>query len=367
MHPPAYLPPTVMFNWLLRLLSSTPDAKPAAKPVPAPAAAAPSPAQAPKVQNIATHAALSTQRDQVDFVFSSWLFEAENHPDVFTNGNEDAILAALDATVKSEESGAHMVRRMPGVIPQLLQTLRNSDFSGAELARTISHDVVLVAEVLRMANSAAYNPGAPITSIDHAILILGQNGLRQLITGVAFKPIIDLKSGGFTRMVAPRLWAQSERCAAACAQLARNEPVDPLETFLAGLIHNVGLTVSLRVIDKISDGRQPVGSPTFCNALSAYGRALTVNIAREWHFPDAVVTAIAEQDDKTPGKSISPLGRVLMMADHLSKIDTLSRNKHLDADDPHVLEDLTDKEIDCLRRLVAEEERDWVAVTSARQ
>ena len=354
-----------MLNWLLRLFSSAPHAKPAASP--APASAAPVPAPVPKVQNIATHTALSTQRDQVDFVFSSWLFEAENHPDVFTNRNEDTILAALDATVKSEESGAHMVRRMPGVIPQLLQSLRSSDFSGTELARTISHDVVLVAEVLRMANSAAYNPGAPIASIDHAILILGQNGLRQLITGVAFKPIINLNSGSFTRKVAPRLWAQSERCAAACAHLARNEPVDPLEAFLVGLIHNVGLTVSLRVIDKISDGRQPVGSPTFCNALAAYGRALTVNIAREWHFPETVIAAIGEQDDKSVGRNLSPLGRILMMADHLSRIDTLARHKRIDAGDPRMLEDLTDKEIDCLGRLAADEERDWTAMTMSRQ
>lgn len=354
-----------MLNWLLRFFSTPTETKPAAAP--APAAPVPATPPAPKVQNIATHMALSTQRDQVDFTFSSWLFGSENNPDVFTNKNEDNILAALDATVKSEESGAHMVRRMPGVIPQLLQTLRNSDFSTAELTRTISHDVVLVAEVLRMANSAAYNPGAPITSIDHAILILGQNGLRQLITGVAFKPIINLNSGSFTRTVAPRLWAQSERCAAACAYLANNEPVDPLEAFLVGLIHNVGLTVSLRVIDKISDGRQPVGSPTFCNSLAAYGRTLTANIAREWHFPDPVVAAIGEQDDKNIGRNLSPLGRILMMADHLSKIDTLSRQKHLNAEDPRLLEDLSDKEIDCLRRLAADEEKDWTAMTMARQ
>lgn len=353
-----------MFNWLLRFLSPTPQSKPAAAP--APATAAPAPAPVSKVQNIAIHTALSTQRDQVDFIFTSWLFAAENHSDVFTNKNEDGILAALDATVKSEESGAHMVRRMPGVIPQLLQALRNNDFSGAELARSISQDVVLVAEVMRLVNSAAYNPGAPVTGVDHAILMLGQDGLRQLITGVAFKPIINLNSGSFTRMVAPRLWAQSERCAAACALLARNEPVDPLDAFLVGLIHNVGLTVSLRVIDKISDGRQPVGSPTFCNALVAYGRALTINIAREWHFPDAVITAIGEQEDKTVGRNMSPLGRVLMMADYLSKIDTLSRNKRLDADDAGVAEDLTANEIDCLRTLEADAERDWIAITTAR-
>lgn len=351
-----------MFNWLQRLFSTPQQEQHAALP----------PARATEqepvahVQNIAMHAALNTQRDQVDFMFSGWLFEAEKNPDVFTNGNEDAILAALEATVQSEESGAHMVRRMPGVIPQLLQSLRNSEFAGAELAHTISQDVVLVAEVMRLANTAAYNPGSTIESIDHAILLLGQDGLRQLITGVAFKPIINLKSGNFTRMVAPRLWAQSERCAAACHLLAQMEAVDPFDAFLAGLIHNVGLTVSLRVIDNISDGRQPVGSPTFCNMLASHGRALTVNIAREWHFPDVVTTAIREQDDRNSGKAMSALGRILMMGNHLGKIDTLTRQGRLVAGNAALLEDLTEKEAACLQQLSAAEERDWVAATSAR-
>lgn len=351
-----------MFAWLRRLFSSSGNA-PAAAPASIAQPAKP-PAQS-QVQNIITHAALSMQRNQIDFIFGSWLFETESHPDIFTNGNEDAILAAIDATVKSEESGAHMVRRMPGVIPQLLQSLRNPDFAGAELARTISHDVVLVAEVLRLANSAAYNPGSPITSIDHAVLVLGHDGLRQLITGVAFKPIVNLKSGNFTRMVAPRLWAQSERCAMACGMLARGEAVDPLDAFLVGLVHNVGLTVSLRIIDKISDGRQPVGSPTFCNALAAYGRTLAINIGREWHFPEAVTTAISEQGASTHNANISQLGRILLMGDHLSKFDTLVRHGRADANDRELTEDLSDKELACLQELAALEERDWAGMIAA--
>lgn len=345
-----------MYTWIKRFFAAPNKSIPA--PVPR-VATETVPSQASSaVQNIASHAALASQRDQIDYIFSSWLFETENHTEIFTNGNENAILAALDATVKSEQSGAHMVRRMPGVIPQLLQSLRNSDFAGAELARTIAQDLVLVAEVLRLANSVAYNPGTPIASIDHAILVLGQHGLRQLITGVAFKPIINLKSGSFTRMVAPRLWMQSERCAAACRILARNEPVDPLDAFLAGLVHNVGLTVSLRVIDQVSDGRQPVGSPTFCNELASYGRTLAVNIAREWHFPDTVVAAVQEQGADNRNPNVSAVGKVLLMGDHLSKIDILKRQNRLDADDRRLREDLSEKEIDCLGQLAALDEQE---------
>lgn len=331
-------------------------------PVPALAEQVAAPA---RVQNITTHSVLSMQRDQVDYVFASWLFEAESYPDVFTNSSEDVILAALDETVKSSQSGAHMVRRMPGVIPQLLQSLRNSDFDGVDLARTISHDVVLVAEVLRLANSASYNPGTPIASIDHAILVLGQIGLRQLITSVAFKPIINLKSGGFTKMLAPRLWMQSERCALATRMLGREEAVDPLDAFLAGLVHNVGLTVSLRVIDQMSDGRHAVGSPTFCNALAGYGRTLAYNIAREWHFPESVSTAIHEQGENTRNANISPLGRILLMGDHLSKMDILSRHGRLDAGDPRLLEDLSEKELDCLKQLEAIDESEWITAAQS--
>lgn len=306
------------------------------------------------------------QRSVVDYEFTSWLFEADNHPELFTNQTEDAILAELALIAKSPHSGAHLVRRMPGVIPQLLQTLRSPDFAGADLARKIWHDVVLVAEVLRLANSAAYSPSTPIDSIDHAILILGHDGLRQLITGVAFKPIIDLKSGSFTRKVAPRLWDQAERCAVANRFLARDLKVDPLDSFVAGLIHNVGLTVSLRVIDRMSDGKQPIGSPTFCNALAANGRILSHNIGREWHFSDAVATAVREAGAEGEDAKLSMLGRVLQMGDYLSKLDTLRREGRIPADDMRLSRGLSERELECLAELAALEDRDWAGVVAAR-
>ncbi|HEY4541775.1 MAG TPA: HDOD domain-containing protein [Noviherbaspirillum sp.] len=342
-----------MFAWLQRIFStSTPPPVAAAAPAVAPAA--------PVRLHVAAPVSWM-QRSVADYEFTSWLFAAERHPDLFTNPTEDAILAELDAIVHSPQAGAHLVRRMPGVIPQLLQSLRDPDFSSAELARTIWHDVVLVSEVLRLANSVAYSPGNQITSIDHAILMLGQDGLRQLITSVAFKPIINMKSGSFTRLVAPRLWDQAERCALAARMLAQDSEVDPLDAFLAGLIHNVGLTVSLRVIDRMAEGKQPIGSPTFCNALAATGRTLSANIGREWHFPESVTQAVrdvgvASQTENAP--ALSPLARVLQLGDYLSKLDTLRRQRRIAAGDPRITDYLSDRELACMRELAALNERD---------
>lgn len=350
-----------MLNWVRRLFAAPPAPAPVAAPATVPETA-PLPGRG---MAFADDWVTPMQRDQLDFMFSSWLFETESQAEVFANPVEKAILGELDEVVRSQEAGAHLLRRLPGVIPQLLQSLRSGEFAGPELARRIAGDLVLVTEVLRLANSVSNSPGAPITSVEHAILVLGQDGLRRLITSVAFKPIIDLRSGTFTRMLAPRLWDQSERCALANRLLARDESVDPLDAFLVGLISNVGLTVSLRVIDRMSDARQPLGSPTFCNGLASIGRDLATAIGADWHFPSSMLAAIREQGAPRAASALSPLGRILFMGDYLSKMDILARHGRVDTTDKRVLAGLQPREIDCLRQLAEVEERNWLA--AARQ
>lgn len=290
------------------------------------------------------------QRNEMTADFNRWVFNAETNTDIFISPLEQKVLDALEDIIKGKQSGVNLVRRMPGVIPQLLQSLRTDDFSGAELARKISNDVVLVAAVIRIANSAFYSIDKPITSIEHAVLVLGQEGLRQLISGVAFKPIIDLKSGFFTQMIAPKCWHQAERCALAARLLARDEAVDPFEGFLAGLIQYVGLIVSLRVMDQITEGDIRLGSESFCNALISHARVLSCSIAREWQFPAAVVTAIEEQGSKSNPAQLSAIGRLLSTADFLSKLQVLSEHRQLA---PGATQGMSERALTCLTALAA--------------
>jgi hypothetical protein len=116
---------------------------------------------------------------------------------------ETKVLEALAAILASQQSGAALVRRMPGLIPQLLQSLRSETFSGSALSRTISSDPVLVAAMIRLANSCYQGTGATIASVEQAVILIGQEGLRQLITTVAFRPIVDVRSGFYVRRLAP--------------------------------------------------------------------------------------------------------------------------------------------------------------------
>jgi HD-like signal output (HDOD) protein len=286
-------------------------------------------------------------------MYYHWLFDTEGESDLDINEPEAQALAALRTILDSQQSGSALVRRMPGMIPQLLQSLRSDTFSGAQLSRTISGDVVLVAAVIRAANSSLTGTGTSITSVEHAVMLIGQEGLRHLITSVAFRPIIDMNSGHYTRTLAPRIWDHSERCAVANRSLAESMGIDPFEAFLAGLVQNVGLIVALRIMDQATRGEHELGSEMFCAALIRDARILTCSIGREWHFPDSVTLAIGEQAGMKKGVTISPLGRLLTLTDYMGKLRILIENERASYGDPALFGGLPAAATEAYRALTA--------------
>ncbi|MES2318161.1 MAG: HDOD domain-containing protein [Pseudomonadota bacterium] len=338
-----------MFQWLQQLFSA-----------PAPAAAIethikPPPAPAPAAAPAPTPAAGLTfeQRDGVNTSYYNWLFSTEGESELDTSEAENQVLEALATILKSQQSGAALVRRLPGLIPQLLQSLRSDNFSGAQLSRTISSDLVLVAAVIRLANTSYVGSGTSITSVEHAVMLIGQEGLRHLITTVAFRPIIDMKSGHYTRSLAPRVWDQSERCAVANRMLAEEMGLDPFEAFLAGLVQYVGLIVTLRIMDQLDKEGTQLGSAMFCARLLRDVRALSCSIGREWNFPDSVVVAISEQAGVRKGVQVSPMGRLLAQSDYLSKLRILSEHKLADNTDATLFKGLSPSALACYHTLDA--------------
>jgi HD-like signal output (HDOD) protein len=340
-----------MFQWLQQLFKS-PEAQAVAAPS-APAAPADVARAAPPAATAASGGLSFDQRDHVNMIYYNWLFASKGSSELDTSAEEDEVLAALDSILKSQQSGAALVRRLPGLIPQLLQSLRSDTFSGAHLSRTISSDVVLVAAVIRLANSSRVGTGTSISSVEHAVMLIGTEGLRHLITSVAFRPIIDMNSGHYTRKLAPQIWDQSERCALANRLLAEELQLEPFEAFLAGLVQYVGLIVTLRIMDQIDKDGTHLGSEIFCARLLANARTLSCSIGREWHFPDSVTLAISEQGGVRKGVQVSAMGKLLSQSDYLSKLRILCENKVIGGTDPALYKGLSPSALACYERLDA--------------
>lgn len=320
--PPASTPASAPLQRPPQPVAATPQANAASADAPAASAAvAAEPATPPLV-------AWKPQLP-VNAMFFDWLMGSPGSGD--NHDTEQAALQALYGLLASDLNDAVVVPRVPSVIPQLLASLRSKSVSTGELARQIVKDVALVGEVINTVNSALYNPADRINSLDKAVMMLGEEGLRLVIAKVAFRPIINLSAGQYTRRAAPLIWAQAEKCAVACHYLARE--IDPFHAFLTGLMKNVGLIIAFRLLDQQSEHGKFKYSASFHASVTAVAATLSYRIAQRWDFPPHVVQALQQQSGGSKAIDWSPLGHLLHCADLLSKMRLLANHGQLRTSD----------------------------------
>lgn len=288
----------------------------------------------------------------VDNLFFPWLLGMGEAVAQDLNDAEIRILRALKREADTADPAvADLVPRIPSVIPLLLRSLRDRNVSNNQLAAQVTQDAVLVAAVLKQVNSSYFRRSTQVKTIEDAIAIIGQNGLRMLVASVAFKPLFNAGLGHLTTLGAPRVWEMTEPYGIACRYFATHRHMDGFEVFLAGLLQNVGVIVALRVMDQ-AGGAAPgeLRSLAFYASFIHYTRRLARLVGKHWEFPDQAVAAI-DREAAPPGTG---LAEVLHLADRTTKIRTLVnhgalREEHADA----CLED--DDAIACYREMVAAE------------
>lgn len=282
---------------------------------------------------------------EIDATFYRWLTAARGY--AAPGDVETRILDEVRLLTAQPGEAAGLVPRVPEAIPKLLASLNDEDATIPELARQVAQDVVLMAEVIREANSAYYRPIAPVKNVEAAIMMLGQNGLRMLLARIAFRPLITMQAGGFAREGAPLIWNQSVSCALAASLMAPGLSTSVFEAYLAGLMQNVGLVVAFRLADRICPNGQVPGSSAFGARLLAASRQLSSAIAAHWNFPEEVAGAIAHVD----APDGDALAEALALGDRIAKLRVLIDADVLEEDDSLVTDGLDNFQRRCLGKL----------------
>src|SRR5215468_7139043 len=83
---------------------------------------------------------------------------------------------------------------LPAVVSRIMQTINDPDTSAEEINRLITMDQGLSSKVLRIVNSSYYGFPKRISTITHAVVILGFNTVRNLVLGVSAFGMLSQKS-----------------------------------------------------------------------------------------------------------------------------------------------------------------------------
>jgi HD-like signal output (HDOD) protein len=139
------------------------------------------------------------------------------------------------------------IATLPEVTARIVATVEDPRSNAAQLHKIVSHDPALVTRILKVVNSAFYGLPGQIGSVERAIVLLGLNAVKNLAVAASLGQLFrGVKlCDGFT---AKDLWTHCIAVAVTARELARQMKVPIVEeAFLAGMIHDIGLLVSLQV------------------------------------------------------------------------------------------------------------------------
>ncbi|MGH0033695.1 MAG: HDOD domain-containing protein [Myxococcota bacterium] len=204
------------------------------------------------------------------------------------------------------------------VAAQLQGMLTSGEVDINKVTRLISGDPSLSTELLRVANSSRYRGLEKITTVRDAMMRLGS----REVAGLA---LLASQKGNF-RSTAPRLqelmralWRHSVACAMGCRWLARKCgcPDQADQAFLAGLLHDAGKLLLLRVLDEMIADESSDFSPTeglMLELLDSLHAEKGEALLRKWEIPDHYVAIV--RDHHSPDAPIEdPLMSVVRLVD----------------------------------------------------
>ena len=124
---------------------------------------------------------------------------------------------------------------------RLYQLLANPESNVKEIARIISLDPILTAEVLRVANSAFFRTAASrkITSVHRAIVLMGYNQLRMILLHYFFRKTLD-RYTPLSREEIKDIWKHCVEVSSILGYFAIQRGYDPGLYITAGILHDVG-------------------------------------------------------------------------------------------------------------------------------
>lgn len=229
----------------------------------------------------------------------------------------------------SKEKALRSLGELPPFSPilnKLLATLADEDVSFAALAELIEKDTVMAGNVLRLVNSALYGRRGTISSVRHAVSLMGVTKLRNSAMTLSVSRV-------WNEARTPKSWSAARFNLHAVATailadlLAQKVPVQyPEGAFVAGLMHDLGLLlIATSLPDEYQEIRrlheeEKLPLPDAEKRVLGFDHAeLSAAALREWNFPDPIQKAVRYQWE--PQRQTSdevPLSRVLHAAGQIA-------------------------------------------------
>ena len=184
------------------------------------------------------------------------------------------------------------IATLPEVTAKIIQTVEDPRSSASKLHQIVTHDPALVTRILKVVNSSFYGLPGQIGSIERAIVLLGLNAVKNIAVAASIGAMF--RQGKLCEGFAARdLWTHCIAVGVVARDLAKQMGSSVAdEAFLAGMIHDVGILISLQVfpnqLREVCEAAK-LGQTPFCELekqmIGMDHQQLGATLAEQWKFP----------------------------------------------------------------------------------
>ena len=187
---------------------------------------------------------------------------------------------------------------MPQAGMKLSMLLKEEDVSIEEIEKILRHDPGLAANVLRLANSAYFGMPTKVSTLKHAVMLLGVKRFAQIAVTASMNKAMNSAVEGYG-LSPGELWLHSIAVSTLSEALAKNRNVpENSDCFTPALLHDLGKLVLGEFVKKeLPDIERLVaeGVPFVIAEKEVIGTnhaEIGALILSKWRFPEDLINAV---------------------------------------------------------------------------
>ncbi|MBW2366549.1 MAG: HDOD domain-containing protein [Deltaproteobacteria bacterium] len=216
------------------------------------------------------------------------------------------------------------LKPIPQVALKIIRLIGEDDYDIAEIANEVRKDQVISAKTLQLSNSALFSVRERIDTLDHALLLVGQDQLLKLVISASVRRLFEPATQGYS-LCKGGLFHHALGTALITEKLARiHGRIHPALAYTAGLLHDIGKVVLDQYVtsayplfyrDLIETGRNFLESEQ--KILGFDHTQVGHELAIKWEFPESLAFAIRDHHVPENTPKDNTLVHTLYLADYL--------------------------------------------------
>ena len=216
---------------------------------------------------------------------------------------------------------------LPEISTAVLAELNSDEIDIIKLSDLIEKDIALATQILKVANSPAYGASRTISTLHHAIIMLGVSELKNLLLAFAVQEFFSQSATNIE--LRQRFWSHSRVCSYSALMLAQHYKLENCSIyFLAGLVHDIGKLITDQFLQDEYTNIIEYMKKYNCSSSEAEEKIVGIGHAligkkllSQWNFPDQIISLVSRHH--TPWKDTTTYttgSTIIFLANILTKM-----------------------------------------------